>query len=214
MATAETKQKILDAAERLFAEHGYAATSMRQLVNKAGVNLAAVHYHFQSKQELFIAVVERRLRPLNEQRMQLLNELEEAADGKPPTVERLVAALIEPIFRLGDDAQDVAWRKLIGRSRVEAGDHWRIAGELHKQMFDRYVDAFRRALPEIPPRELAYRVYFLTGSVANALIDTRTMEVLGHGLARIGKNPRLLQKRVVALGIAIMEAPLSRANVL
>ena len=69
MAQSETVERILDAAEQLFAEKGFAETSLRLITSKAGVNLAAVNYHFGSKEELFEAVLTRRLDPMNQQRL-------------------------------------------------------------------------------------------------------------------------------------------------
>src|SRR5438067_208004 len=79
-----TKSRILDAAERLFLEHGFEATSLRQLTAAAGVNLAAVNYHFGSKEELFQAVLTRRLDPVNQERIDLLTKLEREAGLKAP----------------------------------------------------------------------------------------------------------------------------------
>src|SRR3954471_13629244 len=76
VADAGTKSRILDAAEQLFMEHGFEATSLRQLTSAAGVNLAAVNYHFGSKEELFQAVLTRRLDPMNQERIELLEALE------------------------------------------------------------------------------------------------------------------------------------------
>src|SRR5215208_2869630 len=81
--SADTKTRILDAAESLFMEHGFEATSLRQLTSAAAVNLAAVNYHFGSKEELFQAVLTRRLDPMNQERFALLDELERAAHGRP-----------------------------------------------------------------------------------------------------------------------------------
>ena len=71
--SADTKTRILDAAEGLFMEHGFEATSLRSLTSSAGVNLAAVNYHFGSKEELFQAVRTRRLDPMNKVRIELLD---------------------------------------------------------------------------------------------------------------------------------------------
>ena len=79
----DTKTRILDAAESLFMEHGFEATSLRQLTTAAGVNLAAVNYHFGTKEELFQAVLTRRLDPMNQERIDLLDELEREAGGQP-----------------------------------------------------------------------------------------------------------------------------------
>src|SRR6266542_3164877 len=93
-----TKDRILDTAERLFADHGYSSTSLRQIIAAAGVNLAAVHYHFGSKESLLEAVVLRRAGPVNDQRLQLLDEAERAAD--PPELERVMEAFLVPTFRV------------------------------------------------------------------------------------------------------------------
>ena len=71
MSATDTKQRILDVAEQMFADQGFAGTSLRSIIAAANVNLAAVHYHFKSKEALLEAVVLRRLGPLNQQRLDL-----------------------------------------------------------------------------------------------------------------------------------------------
>src|SRR5881394_149494 len=99
----DTKTRILDAAESLFMEHGFEATSLRQLTAAAGVNLAAVNYHFGSKEELFQAVLTRRLDPMNHERIELLARLERDAGDKPIACERILAAMLTPALRLARD---------------------------------------------------------------------------------------------------------------
>ena len=89
----ETKERILDVAERLFADRGFAATSTRDITGEASVNLAAVNYHFGSKEALLESVLERRFRPINENRIALLDELERAAGREGPDVEDILTAL-------------------------------------------------------------------------------------------------------------------------
>jgi AcrR family transcriptional regulator len=104
-SSTETKDQILTVAERLFAECGFAGTTLRTVVSEAGVNLAAVHYHFGSKEELFRAVVARFARPIVEQELQLLSELK--ARKELPSVEAIVAAMLKPSFEIlaqDDDA--------------------------------------------------------------------------------------------------------------
>ena len=79
-----TKERILDTAERLFSEHGYSATSLRSIIAGAGVNLAAVHYHFHSKEALLEAVILRRSVPANLERLALLDRFQKEANGNPP----------------------------------------------------------------------------------------------------------------------------------
>src|SRR5207342_676033 len=86
-----TKDRILDAAESLFMEHGYEATSLRAITSGAGVNLASVNYHFGSKEELFQAVLTRRLDPMNQERLDLLSALERAAAPKAVRCEQILS---------------------------------------------------------------------------------------------------------------------------
>src|ERR1035438_6964698 len=92
----ETKEKILDTAERLIGEHGYDATSLRHIIAEAGVNLAAVHYHFGSKEDLLDAVVVRKVTPLNEARIARLECVEAEAGSGPPEVDKVPEALLIP----------------------------------------------------------------------------------------------------------------------
>ena len=92
VASQDTKTRILDAAEALFMEHGFEATSLRQLTSTAGVNLASVNYHFGSKEELFTAVLTRRLDPMNQERIELLEGYEKEAQGKAVSCEKIISA--------------------------------------------------------------------------------------------------------------------------
>jgi len=101
--TAETKERILDAAERLFADRGFEATSIRDITGAADVNLASINYHFRTKRELIAAVFIRRVGPINQRRLTLLDEIEQKAGPKPPTVEALIEAMIRPAADTGLD---------------------------------------------------------------------------------------------------------------
>jgi AcrR family transcriptional regulator len=106
-----TRERLLDAAERLFAARGFRGVSLRELTAEAGVNLAAVSYHFGSKQELLHAVLERRVAPVNGERLRRLAELEARAHGKPLSIDAVVTAFLAPVFeaaRRQPQFQDVA----------------------------------------------------------------------------------------------------------
>src|SRR5215212_6074389 len=90
----DPKLRILEAAEALFVEHGFEATSLRQLTAAASVNLAAVNYHFGSKEELFQAVLTRRLDPMNQERIELLGKVERDAAGKAASCEKILFAML------------------------------------------------------------------------------------------------------------------------
>ena len=110
MASLDTKQHILDTAEQLFAERGYAATSLRAVTQAAGVNLAAVNYHFGSKTGLLFAVVERRVNPVNAERLRLLDTLESGPE--PPELEAVLRAFIAPAFSCGPHPPEIRKKKI------------------------------------------------------------------------------------------------------
>src|ERR1700741_5368588 len=98
-----TKQRILDTAESLFMEHGFEATSLRSITAAASVNLAAVNYHFGSKEELFQTVLTRRLDPMNHGRVGLLTPLEPEAAPRSLSCEKILTALFVPALDLARD---------------------------------------------------------------------------------------------------------------
>src|SRR5438046_2512014 len=115
----ETRTRILDAAEELFMLHGFEGTSMRQLTTKAGVNLAAVNYHFGSKDALIEAVFRRRLDPMNAARIAALDELEKSS--RSPAPEAIIRAFIGQSLRMIEDTRSGGrnFIRLLGRSYTE-----------------------------------------------------------------------------------------------
>src|SRR5579862_23044 len=97
----DTKHRILDSAERLFADRGFEGTSLRAIIADAKVNLAAIHYHYHSKEALLDAVILRRLEPINRQRLALLDDCERAALRGHPSLESVLEAFLAPPFRAG-----------------------------------------------------------------------------------------------------------------
>lgn len=180
-----TKQRILDAAERLFAERGFAATSLRSITAAAGVNLAAVNYHFRSKEALLEAVFARRLAPLNQKRLELLDACEaRAGQGRLP-LEAVIEAFFAPVLRLGGELAQGGryFQRLMGRMYAEPGEH---VGSILKGQFAavaaRFTQALRRALPKLPPVELMWRIHFMIGAMAHTLAGVHYLEVFSGGL--------------------------------
>jgi AcrR family transcriptional regulator len=162
----ETKEKILDTAERLFGEQGYGATSLRHIIAEAGVNLASVHYHFGSKEELLDAVVARKIGPINEERLALLYAAEAAAGGAPVPIEKFLEAFLKPaMMRAGNDP---GFCKLMGRLHAE-GLMPRVAANNFHEIAVRFLGGMRRALPELPDEEAAWRIHFMIGAMAQTL---------------------------------------------
>ena len=166
-----TKERILDTAERLFSEQGYAATSLRGIIAGAGVNLAAIHYHFHSKQTLLEAVVLRRSVPANRERLALLDRFEKEAGGNPPPLEKVIEAFVAPTLQMSRDPQSggMVFMKLLGRLHAEGDLLPRIITSQFGDVLRRFGTALRAALPELPPEELFWRLNLAIGALAQTL---------------------------------------------
>jgi AcrR family transcriptional regulator len=164
-----TKVKILDAAEELFAENGFAATSIRAITSRAGVNLAALNYHFGSKEALIDSVFERRIGPLNQARLSLLDEAMREAGSETLALEDVLSAFLKPALELAIDPLrgGKEFMRLMGRAHSEAGKSLqdRIA-KLFEQVFHRFTEAFQTAVPGLPIHELYWRLHFVVGAMA------------------------------------------------
>jgi AcrR family transcriptional regulator len=166
----ETEVKILDTAERLFGEQGYAATSLRHITAEAGVNLAAVHYHFGSKEDLLDQLVMRKAGPVNEERLALLGRFEAEAGSALLPVEKILHAFLGPPFLRINNSPGFA--KLMGRMYGEG--MMPVIVEKHFQpIVTRFLAAFGRALPRLAPPELTLRMQFVVGAMAHAMFAVR-----------------------------------------
>ena len=177
-----SKERILNAAERLFSERGFDGASLRAITAEAGVNLASVNYYFRSKEELIKSVFARRLGPLNQQRLALLDACEAAAGHRPPAIEDIIEALIGPVLRLGQDEEGASLKRLIGIMFHHPGPY--IQGLFVEQMREvaaRFVAAFRRALPRVPVEELFWRIHFSIGAMALTLVGSPVLGLISGG---------------------------------
>jgi len=191
----ETQGKILDTAERLFGEHGYGGTSLRQIIAEAGVNLAAIHYHFGSKEELLEHLVERKARPVNEERLVLLDRYESEAGGAPVAVEDILKAFLEPPMLRVKQQPDFA--KLMGRLYGE-GLMPGIAEKHFHTVVTRFTAAFSRALPHLSEQELAVRLQFMVGAMAHTML---------FACRQFSTKGDLLVRELVAFTIGGLRAP-------
>jgi AcrR family transcriptional regulator len=210
-APAATKARILDAAEALFMEHGFEATSLRALTGAAGVNLAAVHYHFGSKEELFEAVLTRRLDPMNQERVELLSRLEAKAAPAPLTCDRILLALFVPALRLARDPARGGkdFLRLLGRAYADPAPFIRqFLSEQYAAMIARFKAAFGRALPHLPRRELSWRLHFIMGALSYTLAGTDALKLIAELNPRDSTNDELLLRRLAPFLLAGLTAPL------
>ena len=173
MATADTKSQILDTAERLFAQKGFDAVSLRNIVTVAKVNLAAVHYHFGSKQSLLHTVVARRLRPINEERLAGLAEAQTKAGKRPVKLERVLECLFLPLFRVQADPKvGPAFSRLIGRVLFDRNaDLQKFMMNELAEVIPQFSAALDAALPGLPKEETDWRSHFMAGAMAHTLCN-------------------------------------------
>jgi AcrR family transcriptional regulator len=206
--SADTKTRILDAAELLFTEHGFEATSLRSLTAAAGVNLAAVNYHFGSKEELFQAVLTRRLDPMNQERIDLLAKLEREAGGKALSCERILFAMLIPALRLARDEKRGGknFLRVLGRAYADPAPFIRHFLSAHyAEMIGRYKEAFLRALPHLSRQELTWRLHFVMGALSYTLAGTDALKLFAQVAA--ADNDELLLQRLAPFLVAGLKAP-------
>jgi len=208
--SADTKTRILDAAEQLFMEHGFEATSLRQLTSAAGVNLAAVNYHFGTKEELFQAVLTRRLDPMNQERIELLDKVEREANGKAATCEKILAAMMIPALRLARDEKRGGknFLRLLGRAYADPAPFIRhFLSAQYAGMIARYKEAFARALPHLPRQELTFRLHFVMGALSYTLAGTDALKLVAQMVNAEKDNDELLLQRLAPFLAAGLKAP-------
>jgi AcrR family transcriptional regulator len=209
-ASADTKTRILDAAEHLFMEHGFEATSLRQLTAAAGVNLAAVNYHFGSKEELFQAVLTRRLDPMNQERIELLEKVERDAGGRALSCEKILFAMLIPALRLARDERRGGknFLRLLGRAYADPAPFIRhFLSAQYAQMIGRYKEAFQRALPHLSRQELTWRLHFVMGALSYTLAGTDALKLFAQVTAVDKENDELLLQRLAPFLVAGLKAP-------
>jgi AcrR family transcriptional regulator len=209
----ETRTRILDAAEALFMLRGFEGTSMRQLTSSAGVNLAAVNYHFGSKDSLIEAVFRRRLDPMNTARLAALEALESGAKSRPLAPEAIIRAFIGPSLKMIEDAKGGGrnFIRLLGRTYTDPAKPIRaLIGQLYGSTMERYKAALKRALPEMPADELVWRMHFMFGTLSYTLAATDTVQLIAGCKPEDRHDARLLEDRLAAFLAAGLNAPLKQ----
>ncbi|WP_420000072.1 TetR/AcrR family transcriptional regulator [Streptomyces boninensis] len=201
---ADTKDRILDAAIRLFGERGYAATSLRAVTEAAQANIAAVNYHFGSKDGLLRAVVGRTMAPVNAERERLLDQL--TAKGAKPGVDELVRAFVETgahvVRRQGRRERDVA--RFLGRVMFETDPAVRrVFADEVDPVEGRYLAALIEALPKLPPDDVTFRYRAMVGLLAlhqtGALADLAGPSADAPRLQAVQREIERLTAAVIAI---------------
>jgi AcrR family transcriptional regulator len=207
----DTKEHILDAAESLIAEKGIDAVSLRAITTAANVSLAAVNYHFGSKNGLIEKVFERRIEPLNRRRLELLDKLEAAAGDGPLPLEDVLRALIGPAIRLyqGDERTRRFMRVCAKIYSEPAEGLTKIFDDLFREILVRFNDAFDRALPEADVVERAWSLHFTAGAMIHTMLDSERIRRYSQGVCDPSDSEGVIE-RMVRFAAAGMRAAVAR----
>jgi len=207
VANLDTKERILDTAEHLFAELGVDATSLRAVTREAGVNLAAVHYHLGSKEALLEAILARRVGPVNQARLKALDQLEASAVDRVVPLEALLHAFFAPaLLGLETTERGRLLSRLLARLYWDAGPDLRtIVFEQFREVVERFSSALERSLAPMPAAEVLTRFHYGLGVMIHVL--ARPAMVVSGPLAPPEESPTQQLARIVAFVAAGMRAP-------
>lgn len=184
----DTKERILDAAEKLFGQNGFDATSLRDITAEAQVNLAAVNYHFQSKESLFEAAIARRMEPVNRKRMEMLD-----AAGANPTLEQILLAFLSPLF----ERQPPEVVALM--SQVLATPDMFVRQFFKKHLAaatQRFLEVLSQALPALSREDVMWRLHFTAGAMAHLMARGPVLPEISGGLIDMRDRPAVLARLV------------------
>ena len=165
----DRRHRILDAAERVFAESGYHATTLRQIAAAADVKLSLIGYHFESKLALFTAVFARR-QHVNEERLRMLRAIDDL--DAPDALDRIVSAFMDPVIALAEEG--ACYRRLVLREAADPSSMQRpVIRELFDPMAREFIAALRRAVPGKPPGFYEWGYLFAVGALTQSAFDDR-----------------------------------------
>jgi AcrR family transcriptional regulator len=194
-----TKRAILDTAERLFATHGFKATSLRAITSEAEANLGAVNYHFSSKDALILAVLRRRMTPLNQERIEILTRFEQEADGQPVAVEKILEALFRPPVELVARGNKGGryFVRLIGQCLAEPGAYLQpLIQEEFAEKNQKFHAAMHRALPYLSSEEVHWRLHFAIGVFLHTIANADVLELSSAGRCRVTSVEGTLRRMI------------------
>lgn len=193
----DTKTRILDVAQKLFGEKGFEGTSLRDITTAADVNLAAVNYHFHSKESLIEAAIMRSAEPVNQKRLALLE-----AAGPNPTMEQLIEAFIAPVLELDPEPMAPLMARVLASPEVMKQVFKRHMETLSK----RFADAAQKVLPELSAAEIMWRLHFTAGAMAHTVTRAPMLRDLFGGVLDV-KERKLVIARLVRFAAAGFRAP-------
>jgi AcrR family transcriptional regulator len=178
-AAPATRDRIMDAAERLFGDHGFDAVSTRDIAAAAKVNLGLLQYHFKGKEPLFEAVVARRANVVGERRRQLLAAV--VASGSPD-IEEVLDAFMRPLFELVADPSGRTRGYVLIMSQIGVTNRWLPLLDRHfDEVLRLFLDEMRRSLPGITRDRLLHGMNFAIATMLSAVTENRRLDSLSAG---------------------------------
>jgi AcrR family transcriptional regulator len=198
------RTRILDAAERIFAEHGVDAASLRRITREADANIAGVHYYFGSKDGLVLEVYRRLIRPVNQKRLALLAKARLQAEDQPLPLEELVKIFFIPplLICYQEHCARPHLPRLIGRMFSDAPDLIRkMIDEEFADMKTRFLEEFGLSLGNRPQEELIWKLHFIVGILVNTMLaaDFPPLNLLGHHPA---EHPTKSLRQILSFALA------------
>ncbi|MFC3285136.1 TetR/AcrR family transcriptional regulator [Litchfieldella rifensis] len=214
MAQTDTVTRILDTAEVLFAERGFAETSLRNITSKAKVNLAAVNYHFGSKKSLIQAVFARYLDPFTERFHTALDELEAKYEGEVIPLEELLETMARCVLEVPAERNSLkVFMKLLGLAYSQAQGHLRrYIQEHYGSVFTRFTGLVRQATPDLPDAERFWRLHFMLGTVIFTLSGLDALRDIAEQDYGEHVSVRDLIRRLRPVVVAGMNAPIPASS--
>ena len=179
------KERILDAAEEIFAVSGFEGASLRAIVAAADVNLATVYYYFGSKEGLLEAVLKRCFGPMRQEQLDLFRQFEAEANGQPLALENILRAMLAPPLRLAaaSSTRNPMVMRLIGRMATDPHPQAQaLIRTQHQAVREISLAALRRSLPHLPLPDLEWRVQFVWGALVYLMSNPSKIERQTGGL--------------------------------
>lgn len=207
-----TRERLLETAERLFAERGVEAVSVRDITQAAKANLNAINYHFGTKEELITEVFTRRLLPLGEARLRALKAVEQAAGGRPPRLEAVLEAVVRPeVEQALDSARGwPAFAKLMARSFLDPNPVVEKAIRTYLEPSFEHMDAvILRSMPGLKRKDVVWRMHLLMGALHQSLLAQNRTHPSG---VRFQMNADEYVRQFVAFAAAGFRAALPMAK--
>lgn len=195
MKEANTKEKILDSAERLFAEKGLKHTSVRDITGLANTHLASVNYHFSSKEGLLRELVQRRVVPLNRERLRLLDEAAKEFGKKAIPIETALHAFVSPAIKLY--FENPYFLKITGQIVSNPDEDVYKIYLLHfQEVFSEFKSVLNVSLPHIDEEDLMWRIHFLNGSMIHTWTNHGGLERLSGGVCRLDDERETINRLI------------------